>query len=284
VSVLRRGSRTGNPVGPWPCDRACLGGAGAFPGLLSLAGHLPLLLSATTRANKQRPFAPRANRPASPGSSPKDRASCARRYYERLRLRSRPLPPRRSNRLARQVESEVCFRSSAPLSPLYLWLTIPTCLPRRPRRRWQRLTIIYAASIGLHPCARDSATPVVCHVEAHWLWFIFIQAHRFFARTAYSPPHLAGGQAPGRSVVNRPIRRVGLKPTSATTFTGCCGASCHRSCSAAVPGCESTQRLAAKPHCWLDSCGGTPPKPAGEDARATSLPLDAVVVSSCAQH
>ena len=35
-----------------------VGDAGAFPGLLSLASHLPLLLSATTRANKQRPFAP----------------------------------------------------------------------------------------------------------------------------------------------------------------------------------------------------------------------------------
>ncbi len=57
------------------------------------------------------------------------------------------------------------------------------------------------------------------------MWFIFIQAHRFYARTADSPPRLAGGQAPGRSVVNRPIRRVGLSPTNPTTFTGCCGQS-----------------------------------------------------------
>src|SRR5262245_25194597 len=34
---------------------------------------------------------------------------------------------------------------------------------------------------------------------------------------------LQGRQAPSRSVANRPIRRVGLAPTSATTFTGCCG-------------------------------------------------------------
>jgi len=54
------------------------------------------------------------------------------------------------------------------------------------------------------------------------MWFIFIQAHRFYTRTAYSPRRLAARQAPGRSVVNRPIRRVGLSPTSASTFTGCC--------------------------------------------------------------
>ena len=66
VSVLRRGSKTGNPVRLWPCDRARLGAAEAFPGLLSLASHHPLLLSATTRANKQRPFAPCASKPASP--------------------------------------------------------------------------------------------------------------------------------------------------------------------------------------------------------------------------
>src|SRR5436189_6376962 len=35
---------------------------------------------------------------------------------------------------------------------------------------------------------------------------------------------LRGQQAPGRSVVNRPIRRMGLSPMSATTFTGCFGA------------------------------------------------------------
>ena len=34
---------------------------------------------------------------------------------------------------------------------------------------------------------------------------------------------LRGQQAPGRSVVNRPIRRMGLSPMSATTFTGCFG-------------------------------------------------------------
>ena len=144
------------------------------------------------------------------------------RYYAGLRLRDRHPPPRRSNRLVRRIELEVCSGSSAPLSPLYLWLTVPTCLPRRPRRRWQRLTIIRAASIGVRPHTRDSATPVVLFNEAHWLWFIFIQAHRFYARTAYSPRRLAGRQAPGRSVVNRPTRRVGLAPTSATTFTGCC--------------------------------------------------------------
>jgi hypothetical protein len=55
------------------------------------------------------------------------------------------------------------------------------------------------------------------------MWFIFISARRFFARTAQSPPNLAVGQAPGRSVVNRPIRRVGLTPTSYAPFTGCCG-------------------------------------------------------------
>jgi hypothetical protein len=61
------------------------------------------------------------------------------------------------------------------------------------------------------------------------MWFIFIQAHRFYTRTAYSPRRLAGRQAPGRSAVNRPIRRVGLAPTSATTFTGCCSfAKCQK--------------------------------------------------------
>jgi hypothetical protein len=45
------------------------------------------------------------------------------------------------------------------------------------------------------------------------------------ARTAYFPSPPCGATAPGRSVVNRPIRREGLSPTSATTFTGCCGAS-----------------------------------------------------------
>ena len=34
---------------------------------------------------------------------------------------------------------------------------------------------------------------------------------------------LRGQQAPGRSAVNRPIRRMGLSPMSATTFAGCCG-------------------------------------------------------------
>ncbi len=115
-------------------------------------------------------------------------------------------------------------RSSAPLSPFYLWLPVPTCLPRRPHRRLRILTIVPCAGVGLRPCTRDSATPVVNCNEAHWLWFIFIQAHRFWTRTAYSPPRLAGGQASGRSVANRPIRPVGLSPTSATTFTGCCGA------------------------------------------------------------
>ena len=114
--------------------------------------------------------------------------------------------------------------SSAPLSPLYLWLPVPTCLPRRPRRSLRTLTVVQCAGSGLHPCTRDWASPVFSHVEAHWLWFIFIQAHRFLARTACSTPRLAGGQAPGRSVVNRPTRPVGLSPTSATTFTGCGGA------------------------------------------------------------
>ena len=191
--------------------------------MLSLASHHPLLLSATTRANEQRPFAPNSSRLSSRGSLPRDRASCIRHYYERLRLRNRHPPPCRTDRLARRIEVEVCSGSSAPLSPLYLWLPCPTCLPRRPRRRWQRLTIIRAASIGLHPHTRDSATPVVLFIEAHLLWFIFIQAHRFDTRTAYSPRRLAGRQAPGCSVVNRLTRRVGLAPTSATTFTGCCG-------------------------------------------------------------
>jgi hypothetical protein len=55
------------------------------------------------------------------------------------------------------------------------------------------------------------------------MWFIFIQAHQFYTRTAYSPRFLTERQAPGCSVVNRPTRRVGLAPTSASTFTGCCG-------------------------------------------------------------
>lgn len=33
VSVLPTGSRTGNPVRPWLCDTASLGGAGALVGL-----------------------------------------------------------------------------------------------------------------------------------------------------------------------------------------------------------------------------------------------------------
>jgi hypothetical protein len=39
-----------------------------------------------------------------------------------------------------------------------------------------------------------------------------------------SPPGLAAGQAPDLSVVNRPIRRVGLSPTYLVSFTGCFGA------------------------------------------------------------
>jgi len=54
------------------------------------------------------------------------------------------------------------------------------------------------------------------------MWFTFIQAHRFYIRTAYSPPLLAGGQAPDRSIVNRPTRSVGLSPTTADTITNCC--------------------------------------------------------------
>src|SRR5664280_1676950 len=52
------------------------------------------------------------------------------------------------------------------------------------------------------------------------MWFIFISARRFYARTAQSPPALRPGQAPDRSVVNRPIRRVGLAPTSSRTLRG----------------------------------------------------------------
>lgn len=164
-------------------------------------------------------------------------------YYAGLRLRGQHPPPHRSNRLVRRIMPEVRSGSLAPLSPLYLWLTFPTCLPRRPRRRLRTLTIIQCAGVGLHPCTRDSASPGLCHVEAHWLWFIFIQAHRFFVRTAYSPRHLAARQAPDRSVVNRPIRRVGLSPTSATTFTGCCGASWH--CPRMQPGLGAPASLPA---------------------------------------
>lgn len=135
VSVLHTGSRTGIPVRPWPCATASLGGAGAFVGLLSLSSHLPLLPSATTPANKQRPFAPLSTNCASPGSEPKGPAVRFRCYYERLRLRDRPPPPHRTNRLARRIERGVGLRSSVPLSPLYPWLSFPTCLPRRPRRR-----------------------------------------------------------------------------------------------------------------------------------------------------
>ena len=37
------------------------------------------------------------------------------------------------------------------------------------------------------------------------------------------PSSLAAGQAPGRSVVNRLTRRMGLSPTSYAPFAGCCG-------------------------------------------------------------
>jgi hypothetical protein len=52
------------------------------------------------------------------------------------------------------------------------------------------------------------------------MWFIFISARRFYVRTAQSPPALRPGQAPDRSVVNRPIRRVGLAPTRSRTLRG----------------------------------------------------------------
>ena len=55
------------------------------------------------------------------------------------------------------------------------------------------------------------------------MWFIFISAHRVYTETAQTPPILTDGQVPGRSVVNRLIRRVGLAPTSNTPFAGCCG-------------------------------------------------------------
>jgi hypothetical protein len=51
-------------------------------------------------------------------------------------------------------------------------------------------------------------------------------------------------------------------------------ASCHCFCNAAVPGVELPQRLAARPHHRLDARGGTPPKLAGADARATFSPDD----------
>src|ERR1041385_8162695 len=57
--------------------------------------------------------------------------------------------------------------SSAPLPPLYLWLTFPTCLPRRPRRRLRGLTVIRRADIGLRHHTSDSATPVLVYYGAH---------------------------------------------------------------------------------------------------------------------
>jgi hypothetical protein len=145
-----------------------------------------------------------------PGLSPRDRASPIPRYYELLRLRNRCPPPRRTRRLARWIESGVVPDSSAPPSPLYLCLPFPTCLPRRPRRRLRAPTVIRHADIGLHHHTSDSATPVQFHVEAHLLWFIFIQAHRFYARTAYSPRPLAGPTGTG------PFRREPFNSTGGT--------------------------------------------------------------------
>jgi hypothetical protein len=59
------------------------------------------------------------------------------------------------------------------------------------------------------------------------MWFIFISARRFYVRTAQSPPALRPGPAPDRSVVNRPIRRVGLSPTNCAPFAGCCEVICY---------------------------------------------------------
>ncbi len=48
--------------------------------------------------------------------------------------------------------------------------------------------------------------------EAHWMWFVFTTAHRFSSRRA-RPSLPRGGTGAGLSVVNRPIRPVGLSPT-----------------------------------------------------------------------
>jgi hypothetical protein len=85
------------------------------------------------------------------------------------------------------------------------------------------LTVFRRADIGLHRHTSDSATPVQFLFEAHWLWFIFIQAHRFSARTAF-PSTPRGGTG------IEPFRREPSNSTSGTcthelaSVIGCCGA------------------------------------------------------------
>ncbi len=70
-------------------------------------------------------------------------------------------------------------------------------------------------------------TPVARRLRINWSRLIRCGSSSF--RPAGScldcfPSHLAAGQAPDLSVVNRRIRRVGLSPTYLVSFTGCFGA------------------------------------------------------------
>lgn len=114
VSVHYTGSRTGRPVGPWPCDRARVGASEAFARLLSLARHLPLLRSSVAHANKQRPLRPTASRLGSPGSAPRGPANCHRRYYERFQTDRRRLAGRTGLAVGLSLGNPLAHRLGSP--------------------------------------------------------------------------------------------------------------------------------------------------------------------------
>ncbi len=98
----------------------------------------------------------------------------------------------------------------------------PGAATRRPRRRLRKLTVFHCAGIGLRPLTRDSAAADFISNEAHWLWFIFIQAHRFSAPTALpSTPRGGTGVEPFRR--EPPNSTGGTFTHELASFIGCFG-------------------------------------------------------------
>ncbi len=101
-----------------------------------------------------------------------------------------------------------------PRPPSFIRLAFPTCLPRRPRRRWQRPTVTRTASIGLRRLRSGSASPVLVVSR-----LISCGSSSFRPIGSIpgllSPPNASRtGTGPFRHEPS--IRRAGLSPASAT--------------------------------------------------------------------